>query len=86
MFQLRTCIGCRQEGPRSDFLRVVLQQGKPEIDIRKNLPGRGAWLHNKLSCLDLAVSRGSFPRAFRSKISIKDLATLKEQAEMMLDK
>jgi len=35
------------------------------VDIRKTEPGRGAWLHQSLSCFELAVRRRAFYRAFR---------------------
>ncbi len=86
MNQARTCVGCRQLENRVNLLRVVRFEGKIQIDASKKLPGRGSWLHQKLSCLDLAISRGAFSRVFRSKVNVADLAILKEQAEKMLDK
>lgn len=34
-------------------------------DERGRLPGRGAWLHPRLDCLEKAVQRRAFPRALR---------------------
>jgi uncharacterized protein len=41
--------------------------GEPQVvvDARGNLPGRGAWIHPGLACLDLAVRRRAVPRALR---------------------
>ncbi|WP_407318290.1 YlxR family protein [Isoptericola halotolerans] len=41
--------------------------GEPQVvvDPRGNLPGRGAWIHPDLACLDLAVRRRAVPRALR---------------------
>jgi uncharacterized protein len=71
---LRTCIGCRGTDSRSALLRVVLGPGAdgnlvvlPDPEHRR--PGRGAWLHPDLSCLDLAVRRRAFGRALRSSTS-----------------
>ena len=68
---VRTCIGCRGADSRSALLRVVLGQGSdggpvvvPDPESRR--PGRGAWLHPDVSCLDLAVRRKAFGRALRS--------------------
>ena len=35
-------------------------------DPERRLPGRGAWLHASVACLDLAVRRRAFGRALRS--------------------
>jgi uncharacterized protein len=34
-------------------------------DVRRRLPGRGAWLHHARECLDRAERRSAFPRALR---------------------
>jgi predicted RNA-binding protein YlxR (DUF448 family) len=36
-------------------------------DAGARLPGRGAWLHPELACLDLAERRRAFPRALRQQ-------------------
>ncbi len=69
----RTCVGCRSRTGKSDLLRVVAVEavpGSPETryvapDPRGRLPGRGAYLHFDLGCLDLAERRRAFPRALR---------------------
>ncbi|WP_249044669.1 YlxR family protein [Crossiella equi] len=35
------------------------------VDLRRRLPGRGAWLHPDPECLRLAERRRAFPRALR---------------------
>jgi predicted RNA-binding protein YlxR (DUF448 family) len=67
---VRTCVGCRNAGPRSVLLRVVAATtdvGDPTlvVDVRRALPGRGAWLHPDPRCLELAERRRAFPRALR---------------------
>jgi hypothetical protein len=70
---LRTCVGCRGRTSKSDLLRVVAVAGGvgPETaamlapDRRGRLPGRGAYVHPDLRCLDLAERRRAFPRALR---------------------
>ena len=71
---VRTCIGCRGADSRSALLRVVLGPGADGIpvvlpDPERRRPGRGAWLHPDLSCLDLAVRRRAFGRALHSSAS-----------------
>ena len=62
----RTCVGCRERSAKGDLLRVALVAGRCVPDRRGTLPGRGAYIHPALVCLDLAVRRRAFPRALRA--------------------
>ncbi|PJI94406.1 hypothetical protein CLV34_0242 [Luteimicrobium subarcticum] len=65
---VRTCIGCRERVPRSDLVRLVVRQdGAPAlvVDAACRMPGRGAWLHPRVRCLELAERRHAFTRALR---------------------
>ncbi|MFH9724518.1 YlxR family protein [Streptomyces sp. NPDC017254] len=61
----RTCVGCRERAAKSDLLRIVVSKDECVPDHRGTLPGRGAYLHPVVACLDLAVRRRAFPRAFK---------------------
>ncbi|MEU8726567.1 YlxR family protein [Streptomyces antimycoticus] len=61
----RTCVGCRDRAAKNDLLRIVLVEGVCVPDRRGTLPGRGAYVHSTRVCLDLAVRRRAFSRAFR---------------------
>ncbi|MFD5320072.1 YlxR family protein [Streptomyces sp. NPDC127098] len=63
----RTCVGCRQRSVRNGLLRVVVIGDRCVPDLRGTLPGRGAYVHPTTSCLELAVRRRAFPRAFRTQ-------------------
>lgn len=65
---VRTCVGCRRRGLRSDLVRIVLgSDGRTlVVDLKRSAPGRGAWVHPDPACLDQAVRRRAFPRALRS--------------------
>ncbi|MGP3971331.1 YlxR family protein [Streptomyces sp. 6N223] len=63
----RTCVGCRQRATRNGLLRVALIEDRCVPDHRGTLPGRGAYLHPTPDCLQLAVRRRAFPRAFRAE-------------------
>ena len=62
-------MGCRQRAPQADLLRVVAVVGSAgylaEPDHHQQQPGRGAYVHRRPECLDLAVRRRAFPRALR---------------------
>jgi predicted RNA-binding protein YlxR (DUF448 family) len=62
---LRTCLGCRQRAPQSDLIRVVVVGGALVADLHRRMPGRGAYLHPDLQCLERAAKRRAFPRALR---------------------
>ncbi|WP_344105430.1 YlxR family protein [Myceligenerans crystallogenes] len=47
------------------------------VDVRACLPGRGAWIHSRPECLELAERRRAFPRALRVGGPL-DLARLRE--------
>ena len=63
----RTCVGCRERAAKSDLLRIVVIEDECVPDDRGTLPGRGAYVHPALACLDLAVRRRALPRAFRAQ-------------------
>ncbi|NIZ91832.1 YlxR family protein [Kineococcus rubinsiae] len=59
-------MGCRSRDVRSALLRVVTAVDEDLLlvpDPRGRLPGRGAWVHPHLACLDQAERRRAFPRA-----------------------
>ncbi|WUI11572.1 YlxR family protein [Kineococcus sp. NBC_00420] len=61
-------MGCRQRDSRSTLLRVVVapdEVGNLLVDVRRRLPGRGAWLHLSSACLEQAEKRRALPRALR---------------------
>ena len=62
---VRTCIGCRGRERSTDLLRVVVVDGVVIPDLRRRLPGRGAWLHSSTECLDAAERRRAFGRALK---------------------
>ncbi|MCC3651397.1 MULTISPECIES: YlxR family protein [Streptomyces] len=61
----RTCVGCRRRAAKGDLLRIAVVGGECVPDPRGTLPGRGAYVHPTQACLDPAVRRRAFPRAFR---------------------
>ncbi|MFF9146469.1 YlxR family protein [Streptomyces sp. NPDC055051] len=76
----RTCVGCRERAAKSDLLRIVVIKDECVPDRRGTLPGRGAYVHPALHCLDLAVRRRAFPRAFKVPGPF-DTAALREHVE-----
>ncbi|WP_246279733.1 YlxR family protein [Psychromicrobium silvestre] len=66
---MRTCVGCRRRDIQPNLLRVVRTSiGSLETDPQRRLAGRGAWLHPKKDCLELALKRRGFARTFRGPV------------------
>ncbi|MEU3075560.1 YlxR family protein [Streptomyces laurentii] len=76
----RTCVGCRERAAKSDLLRIVMNKDECVPDHRGTLPGRGAYVHPALHCLDLAVRRRAFSRAFKVQGAL-DTAALRLHVE-----
>ncbi|MGH3331499.1 MAG: YlxR family protein [Nocardioidaceae bacterium] len=67
---VRTCVGCRKRTAKQELLRVVAggsEHGPAVVpDPRGKAPGRGAYLHPTVECLELALRRRAFTRALRA--------------------
>lgn len=62
---VRTCVGCRRKGSRSELVRYVLVDGVVTVDPSRSAPGRGAWLHDEAQCGELAARSRALERALR---------------------
>ncbi|GGA58786.1 hypothetical protein GCM10011490_05930 [Pseudoclavibacter endophyticus] len=72
MGPVRTCIGCRSRAERSQLTRVVARDGRLLVDRSAHKPGRGAWVHPLVECLELALARHAFGRALRARVTNDD--------------
>lgn len=74
----RTCIGCRTTEHPDQLVRVVTEPGdsglRAVVDRTGHLGGRGAWLHPSHECLDSALRRRGFRRAFRAVVDTEAIA------------
>jgi uncharacterized protein len=71
----RTCVGCREVTDKRTFIRVVRQPGGVIIDPTGKQPGRGAYIHDRRSCWDIAL-KGSLAHALRTELSEEDRKVL----------
>ena len=67
---VRTCIGCGERAAKSDLLRVVAAGDEIIPDVTFRLPGRGAYLHPSLACLERAERRKAISRALRLAVAL----------------
>ncbi|NOY89943.1 MAG: DUF448 domain-containing protein [Deltaproteobacteria bacterium] len=81
---MRMCIGCRQRDRRDALARVVRvpdgvfpegvsSQGGVVVDLRRRLPGRGASVHPRVKCIEVAVRRGALKRALGASAGVDEL-------------
>ena len=48
---VRMCVICRQRLPKAELTRYVLSpEGQPQVDPRRNMPGRGWYLCSQPAC------------------------------------
>ncbi|MBN2645320.1 MAG: DUF448 domain-containing protein [Desulfuromonadaceae bacterium] len=81
----RTCVGCRQPADPQTLVRYVCApDGSLLVDYRHKLPGRGAYTCLKRSCVEQAVKRGAFSRAFKRPCPVHDAKNLVHQIEQAL--
>ncbi|MDC4233019.1 YlxR family protein [Actinomyces sp. B33] len=70
---VRTCTGCGRRQARSELIRVVASPGGPiQVDPRRDLPGRGAWVHPDPACIGRARARGALARSLKTGSPIGD--------------
>ena len=62
---VRTCVGCGEAVAQAKLIRVRVGDGARVVVDAKRSGGRGAWLHREAGCLERAVKRRAFARAFR---------------------
>ena len=63
---IRTCVGCKARAAKSSLLRLVAAGDGIVPDPQARQPGRGAYLHPSLACLELAQRRRVFSRVLRA--------------------
>ena len=91
---IRTCVGCGLRAAKRDLLRIVVDRRGTDAEIvadpAARSPGRGAYLHPSLDCLERARRRRAIPRALRVAGPLADEAlvtylTARAEQEMRQD-
>ena len=65
----RMCVACREMHEKAALYKVVLSEGEPVIDIEGKMQGRGAYVCKNEKCIELALKKRGFDRAFRQDCS-----------------
>jgi predicted RNA-binding protein YlxR (DUF448 family) len=81
----RQCIGCGRRGPQAGFVRLGLDdEATPPrviVALGRDRRGRGAYLCRRQACLDRALHRKAFQRAFRKCVA-PDVEQISRALEM----
>jgi predicted RNA-binding protein YlxR (DUF448 family) len=65
----RTCVACREEAGKAELIRFVRRSdGLVSLDRGGRQPGRGAYLHAKTECLEVARKRRTLERALGAPV------------------
>ena len=77
----RLCVATRTVRPLSELIRfVAAPDGRVVADLKRTLPGRGAWVTAKRGVLAQAVRRGALQRALRGRATVPaDLPAVTER-------
>ena len=65
----RTCLGCMNISPKKDLIRIVKQNdGTIFVDKTGKASGRGAYICNKIECLEKAIKSKRLEKKFETNI------------------
>jgi uncharacterized protein len=81
----RLCVATRCVKPTTDLMRFVVgPDGEVVADLKRKLPGRGAWVTGTRAALAEAIRRKAFARAFKREVRVApDLA---DRVEALLER
>ena len=65
----RTCIGCGAKRDKSEFIRIVKNNNKIEVDKTGKSEGRGAYICDSTDCLSKAYKFKKIEKTFKMKIN-----------------
>ncbi|MHB8760801.1 MAG: RNase P modulator RnpM [Coriobacteriia bacterium] len=79
---LRTCVACRRETGKREFVRFVRDaDGEVHVDRSGKAPGRGASVCPDVACFEAAIGKRRLGPALRSSLSEDDVERLRREFE-----
>src|SRR3712207_1418606 len=82
----RTCIVTRQPAPPAELIRFVVGPDNQVVpDLKGRLPGRGAWVSATRACVEQAVKRRLFARAFKAEAKASPAFAEEIEAALLTD-
>lgn len=77
---VRTCIGCREEKPKKDMLRIVKNAaGEIRLDFSGKLAGRGAYICNNEACVKRLGKYKLLNKAFSAPVGEEIYQAIEEE-------
>lgn len=67
----RTCVGCREVLDKRSLIRIVRTPEGVFLDSTGKLAGRGAYLHDRISCWERGLD-GNLARALKTELTTAD--------------
>jgi len=84
---IRTCVGCRQERPKRELVRIVRSPaGTIAVDPTGKAAGRGAYLCRTAECWAAALKRDALARALRASLTPADREALLQARDAVLER
>ena len=78
---VRSCVGCRVKRPQTQLVRCAIGADGRAV-ISRTAAGRGAWLcSDRTDCLQQAIKRRGFERAWKRSIGATELEQLTDTYE-----
>ncbi len=69
---MRRCVGCKTSDSQSRLVRAVRSRNGQLSVKKKRQPGRGAYVHPREICIQLA-GKGGFARSFRAAVKMPNV-------------
>lgn len=73
----RTCVGCRETLAKRALIRIVRSPDGVKIDMTSKLTGRGAYLHDRISCWEKGL-KGALVSALRTNLKAEECKALQD--------
>jgi predicted RNA-binding protein YlxR (DUF448 family) len=80
----RMCVGCRGRASKRDLVRVARVDGELVVDASGSAPGRGAYVHLDVGCIEGAMRSKAFDRALRTGLTADAAARLGNGLERLM--
>ncbi|MBR4344752.1 MAG: YlxR family protein [Lachnospiraceae bacterium] len=83
---LRKCTGCGELKNKKELIRILLEaDGQISVDPTGKKNGRGAYICNKLSCLEKSIKTKGLERSLKTSIPDELINKLRNEYEWIAE-